>query len=453
MIEEQITQAEQYDTGAYECDKELSDAEGSLEALVGVVAENELDQVKLTEHQQRTVTAFKNLQKDSKDEVYAVVDKAALEGFGDFTNALVKRGCVTYAAGLRVKFHHASKTLNHYASVAATLKTRLEALRPLLKAREFPLREVFEYGAYSRFFTVAGKPISVYSQFQSVLDNQVLATGHVFSGIERYTDVIVKKLLDELVLLQSEAKATPERMVALRDDLERYWLQTWKEAHITPNPGQPPQSALQAVPEAKFTSLCPLFDNRYLVAQQPKNNGGTNSSQIASAMKFYGASIVFDKTKSPERSSFINIPNCDDLLATVDQCITQLNDFKALGSLAKKNLTYANDLKRAADILIKALDGNTSQPYRSFMIDYFKVLATLGNTVQEPYISTAWMFVRTVMIVTTLVELSVLEDDKEHAVAKRFMTKQNEEFAHVANESYSNTVNVLNAARGALVNK
>lgn len=450
LLNQDINTAEELDETVYNSSAEMEDISGSLEAITqAVVAEDE--PVYLTDHQQDAVTEFKNLTKNQKDTVYAVIDKAALEGFLDVSSALARRSATAFNDSIGKKFYHTSKALEHYAALGQKLKARLEELKPLLEKRDFPLVDVFEYGTYSRFFQLNGKGVGSFTHFQDAVNVQVIATKYVFTAASSYSNVIAQKLLTSLQELQSTRQPETATMVALRDSIERYWLQTWKEADITPLHGETPQSALNAFPTAKFTSIAPLLDNRYLVAYQPKNNGGTDPAKISIAIKDYGVAVVFDKSKIESTQKFMNIPNCKDLLAMVDQTINMLSDFKLMGQLAKQNTKVSAELHRATEILIKQMTSESDKQYFGFITEYFKLFSAIAQVTQEPYAQVSWMFIRTAMVVITLAELSVLEDPNKQIVTKRFFTKQNEEFSNIATESFETTQKALKAARNAVI--
>ncbi len=451
LLEQDLVAAEAIDEQIHSTNTELEDVTGSLSAVTDAV-NTEDETIRLNAHQQASVTAFKDLTKDSKEAVYAVVDKEALEGFLDVSSALARKATVAFSASIRNKFEQTSKALVHYNTLAQKLKGRLEELKPLLQKRDFPLVDVFEYGSYARFFQLNGKGVGNFSHFQDAVNMQVIATNYVFTATSSYSNVITQKLLTCLQELQSVRQPDPAKMVVLRDSIERYWLQTWKEADLTPFHGETPQSALNAFPTAKFTSLMPLLDNRYLVAYQPKNNGGTDPAKITLAIKDYGVTVAFDKNKTESLQQFMNIPNGKDLLVMVEQTIKQLSDFKLMGTLAKQNDKVAKDLQRATDILSKQMTKETDKQYFGFITEYFKLFSAIATVSQEPYTQMSWMFIRTAMIVITLVELSVLEDTNKQIVAKRFLTKQNEEFSNIATESFEATQKALKAARNAISN-
>lgn len=450
-LEQDLNAVEDLHETQQNCASELSDITGSLEALSDALGE--LDTVELTEHQQESVTAFKNASKDNKEPVYAVADTAALESFVGMTYALAKKAATSTMSGLVVKYKHTSKLLAHYTRIADTLKARLEELKPLLKKRDYPLVDFFEYGSFSRFFQSNGKGIGDFSSFEQVVENQLAATNYVFQAADSYAGPISQKLLTSLQELQSNKAPREEILIALRDSVERHWLQTWKEADLVAQHGQTPQSALAAFPSAKFTSLVPLLDNRYLVAHQPKSNGGNNTAKIAAAIKDYGVVVAFDKNKAEDPQKFINIPNCSDLLLLVDKILIQLNDFKTMSMLAKQNDKNAKEFERATNILIQYKPKENELQYYGFLAEYFKILGAAAAATQEPYVEMCWLFVRTTLVVTTLVELSVLEDKNQHKVAKRFTTKHVEDFPAPALESYIGTQKALKAARIILNSK
>lgn len=450
-LEKDLSEVERLHVTKHYCENELADITGSLEAITEALDTPET--VELTEHQRDSVTAFKNISKDSKEPVYAVIDTAALESFTDMTYGLAKKAATSSVAGIKVKYAHTAKLLRYYAKIAGTLHARLEELKPLLKAREYPVVEYFDYGSFSRFFQVNGKSIGDFTTFNTVVEQQLSATHYVFQAASSYVGPLNQKLLTSLQQIQSVGKAQPELLVELRDSVERHWLQTWKEADLVPNKGQTPQSALQAFPNAKFTSLVPLLDNRYLVACQPKSNGGNDANRVVDAIYNYRVAVAFDKTKVPNPQASINLPNCRDLLLLVDQVLVQLNDFKEMELLAKQNDKGAREFERVSNIVLKHKPTENELQYYGFLAQYFKILGAAANSSQEPYIEMCWLFIRTALVITSFVELSVLVEQDKRQVTKRFTTKHGENFPAPALESYIGTQKALQAARAMLNSK
>lgn len=507
-LQNDIESGELLDAAQQEQSLDLGDFQGSLEAILQVEEE---EKVPLKPHQQARVDDFRTMQKAHPGKVLAVADQKALEayvdnngnlqmdgdapfipvkpldasvsaakkgddpaalarlgpnvfgsievhgiivpgneGLLDITNNIFRKVTTAFSKEVPTHFKVTAKALNHYAEMAEKLRLRLVQLRPHLEKRKFPLVDIFDYGAYSRFFQVAGKPITGFSDFEEAVELQTRALHYTVKAAEGYTLVITEKLLEALQALQARQEPDVEKLVDLRESIERHWLQTWKEADLTPQHGQTPQCALNAYPQRKFVSLAPLLDNRYLLAHAPKSDGGKDPVKITEAIKHYGASLVFDKGASKATGEgSMNIPNPDDLLKLVDTVVNALADMKGFTFLAKKNDGFAKDFQKAMDVLSKQMQSITDASYRGFVAQYFKIAGAVINTSQEPYSSMAWMYVRSAMVVTTLVELSIFEEQKDRVVANRFFAKQNTEFSNPALESYELTKKALQAAQRA----
>lgn len=498
VLQEDIQLAEELDETLREESDTIEDIQGSMEAIGTAIASTGV--VQLTDHQQEMVDALKNTQASRKGAVYAVADKAALEayvdskgilrpftaparvteqidcphsffaehganvwgvfsygglilpgneGFVEMTAALARKGAVAFSEAIPKRFTTTAKSIRHYVDLGQKLRTRLVELQALLKKRQFPYVDVFEYGAYSRFFQANGKAIGVFSEFKEAMDIQAAATTHVFRAAESYSVPVMEKLLESLQELQINKESDADKFIELKDNVANQWTNTWLHADITPKPGQTPQSALNAFPERKFTSLAPLLDNRYLVAHKPSTDSVRDPAKITAAIKHYGASVATDKKAGASAQTSMNIPNIDELEELVTQTLAVLNDMRGLEVLAKKNDTFAKDFKRAADILIKALPTSTDKEFFGFVSEYFKLATAVGDAIQQPYVQMAWMYIRCAMVVTSIVELAVLEDPKDQLVTKRFATKQNAEFTNVAMESFQITWKALEASRHA----
>lgn len=505
-LKNNIESGELLDEGIQEQSEQLDELQGSLEALAQAVM-GDAPPIKLNEHQQERVNDFKTLAKNHNGEVIAVADQSAVEayvdnkgtlhmdkdaefipmkplmasvaaamkgddpaglarqfgpnvfgsfevhgfivpgneGFADIASGLFRKIVSAVGRELPVQFKITAKALNHYVEMSEKLRTRLIELRPLLAKREFPLNDVFDYGAYSRFFQVDGKAIAGWSAFEDAMELQNTATRHVLQAADSYSVVVMEKLLGGLQQLQAAKKPDAEQLVELRDSIERHWLQTWKEADLTTQPGQTPQSALNAFPDRKFVCLASLLDNRYLVAHAPKSNGGSDPAKITTAIRHYGASLVFDKKSGVAAETSMNVPNVDDLLKMVDQVINVLHDMKGFAALAKKNDSFAKDFQKAMDILNKQTQSNSDTQLLGFVSEYFKIVGAVVSSIQQPYAHMAWMYVRCAMVVTSLVELSVVEDPKDRAATNRFFIKQSTEFNNPALESYVMTKTALQA--------
>ena len=507
-LQTDITVAEELDENLQEQSVRVDDIQGSLEAIAQAIVVDE-EPIQLNDHQQLLVDDFKAGKKEHKGRELAVADSEAIEayvdnrgklhmdgdapfvpvkpldaavasakkgddpamlareyganvfgaiefggillpgneGFFEVTSKLARKAALSFADDIPLQFKLTAKALNHYVGMAQKLRQRLLSLRPMLEKRDFPYEDVFEYAAYSRFFQVGGKAIGGFSAFKEVMDVQSVATRHVMQAGGAYSVSVMEKLLATLQDLQAPMKPDVEKMVEMRDSIANLWMQSWEEAEISLTPGQTPQVALNAFPDRKFVCLASLLDNRYLVAHQPKNNGGKDPVKITSAVKHYGASLVFDKNASDEKQASMNVPNIDDLLALVDQTINVLHDMKGFELLAKKNDSFAKDFKKAADILNKRLASENNPAFFGFIAEYFKLATAVGQALQQPHVQMAWMYVRCAMVVTALAELAAVEESKQRIAAARFLTKQNTEFVNPALESFNFTNRVLRAAK------
>jgi hypothetical protein len=493
--------AEEVDDFLHQQSMRIEDVQGSLEAVAqAIVADGEPKQ--LTDHQQKMVDSFKDLVQNTKGDVYAVADSAALEtyrdangvernyapllgdmpaaatlhglradhgpnvwgtfsygglvipgneGFMDMTIKLVKKAAAAFSEEIPSQFKITAKGLEHYAGMAQRLRERLLQLKPLLDKQEFPFENVFEYGTYSRFFQINGESIGTFSQFQEALQVQHAATRYVFNASESYGLVIMQQLLEKIQAMQAVQNPSPEDFIALRDSVEYSWKKVWKDADITPKHGQTPQAALNAFPDRRFISLVPLLDNRYLVAHEPKSDGGKDPVKISSALKHYGASVVFDKNSGGTKQTLMNVPNTDELSHLVDEVLHMLQDFKGLELLAKKNNDFAKSFKKASEDLAKKLDESSDPQLCGYVTQYFKLVTAACQAMEQPYTQMAWMYIRSAMIVVSLVELTVLEEPKKRFVTARFATRQNTEFSNPALESFQLTEKLLKASKRIIV--
>lgn len=502
-LQDDIEIAEALDEHLHEQSVRIEDITGSLEAIgQALMADEEPKQ--LTDHQQDMVDAYHEASQNRKGDVYAVADKAALEtyvdnegitrafkplpgetaeqvddfhgfakeygpnvwgvfkvygiiipgneGFVEMTSALARKAASAFSNEIPQHFKITAKGLSHYAGMAQRLRARLLQLRPLLEKREFPYTDVFDYGAYSRFFQVNGKSIGGFSGFAEAMEVQSAAMTHVLRAADSYGVVIMEKLLKSLQELQAVKKPDAEAMIALRNSIEQHWEFTWQQANITlAPPGQTPQDAANSFPERKFTCLAPLLDNRYLVAHAPKNSGGENPSKISVAIKHYGASVVFDKKAAAATQHSMNVPNSDDLLQLLDKVVDLLHDMGSLEALAKKNDAFAKDFKKATDVLVKQIAEAPDGEFCGFVAEYFKLATAIGQSIQHPYVQMAWLYLRCAMVLVSLTELAVIEEPKQRIATARFFAKQRTEFGNPALESFRLTQKALKAAIRASV--
>lgn len=449
-MNEQIDQAEKLDQNQADCNSELDEISGSLEAITNVM-NNELETIRLTDKQQAGVVAFKKLSAESKRAVYGVVDKAALEGFMDFGAKLAKKAAVSYSGGIKVKLAYTAKALTHYVEMAKAIQKRLEALQPLLAKRDVPFNPVFNYGAYGRFFMVDGLYMKDFSVFYNVLGSQVAVTDYCFTAISSYANVVTDKLKNFTLELQSVTKPSGDKFLELRDSLDTYWTNTWGNmpSGIVPKYNGP--NAKKAYPDATITNKYSLFDNRYFVVFKPAVSGGTDYAKSVATISNYGSAIIQENyhTSDPALKS-MSIPNCRQLSEVVDICIRQLHDFHLLSKLAKDSSTYARTIDASTNALMDKAESSNNAEFFSFIGEYFKVLAAITTANQQPYVAVAWSFIRVALVVAAMAELAVLENPSQHAIAKRFDAKQNNEFSNMALEGYETTVIALKAARGVL---
>lgn len=380
--------------------------------------------------------------------VYGIV-QPGVEGFMELGANLFRKAVSAIGKEVPVYFKVTAKGLDHYADMAKRIRTRLVELRPRLSKRDFPVHDVFDYGAYSRFFQVEGKPIEGFAAFDDAMWVQGSAMRHCVQASEGYADVVLKKLMEGLQQLQAVSLPDGQKMIDIRDSIERHWLQTWKEADLTPKHGQTPQSTLNDFPERKFTSLAPLLDNRWLVAHAPKADGGNDPSKIAKAIRHYGASLVQDKKTGGVAATSMNVPNVDDLLKLVEDVINTLSDVEGLALLGKKNDRFAKDFLNAMNVLNKQTVIYNDPKYLMFLSEYFKIVSSVIAAVQQPYVSMAWLYIRSALVVLSLVELSVMENPKDQVTVNRFFAKQKSEFGNPAMESYEATQATLAIAQWA----
>jgi hypothetical protein len=477
----------------------IDDVSGAMEAVGQALTGGEKP-VELTDHQQELVNAFKETRRDRKGDVYAVADQAALESYVDEEGILrsfkpmpgqigegetlhgmrkdyganvwgtvhygglilpgnegllevgigiAKKAVAAFANDIPAQFKVTAKGLEHYIEMAGRLRERLLELKPLLAQREFPFEDVFDYGAYARFFQVNGESIGSFSEFKDAMDVQYAATRHTVAAAESYGMVVMEQILEKLQSLQSDKNPREEDFVELRDSVERTWERVWKDADLTPKHGQTPQAALNSFPDRKFTSIAPLLDNRYLVVHKPKSDGGKDPAKITNALKHYGAAVVFDKHNNAPKQRSMNVPNLDDLADLVVQTINGLYELQGFKQLAKKNDTAAKEFKEASTILSKVLAESNDPKLCGFVSEYFKLATAVGKTVQQPYVQMAWMYIRCAMVVVSLLELAVLEEPKKRVVALRFAAKQQTEFSNPALESFELTTKLLKAGQSA----
>lgn len=433
---------------------ELADLQGTLEALAGTAIVAEPRQP-LTAHQQERVDDFKTLAAHHHGEVYGVMDKAALkpgtEGFVEMTTGLFRKVVGALGKQVPIHFQHGTKALLHYVTLAERLRARLLQLRPVLAKRDFPISDVFDYGAYSRFFQCADRSIGGFSEFAAAMEVQNAATRYTFGAAQNYSLTVAEKLLESLEALQALKEPDAQKLEKLRDAIEHQWIFGWREAQITTRPGQTPRAALNAFPERKFVSLAPLLDNRYLVAHCPKYNGGAEPNKITHALQHYGASVVFDKEAAKPNQHSMNVPNIDELVKLLDDTVHVLTDFRAFEELAEQNKKFAKDFDKAMGVLNKLALANADLQYLGFVTEYFKITNAVAQAIQQPYAHMAWMYIRCALVITALVELACLEPGPQRVAATRFFAKQSTEFANPAMESYALTARVLQAAQRAAV--
>lgn len=450
-----VATAEQIDNALQDQFVSMEDIMGTVEAIQDETSKLEPLQ-QLNDHQQEMVNTYHDVAQATKGDVYAVADKSALvvpgnEGFLELTSGVAKKAVVAFNKQMPETFAITSKGINHYIEMADKLRMRLLNLKPLLDKRDFPYTNVFDFGAYSRFFQVAGKPIDCSSAFEAAMDVQSRATQCVVSASNSFAIPLMEKLMESLQALQTSKAPEPEKIIALRDSIKSYWESTWAETDITTQPGQTPQSIVNTFPDRKFVSLAPLLDNRYLVAHRPKSDGGNDPMRITSNIKHYGAMVAFDKVKGVEGYKSMDVPNIDELSKLVTQTINTLYDMKALKQLADQNATFAKDVKKATDLLNKLVAnvdvGN--KEFFGFVSEYFKIATAICQVITQPYVAMMWAYIRCAIVVVSLVELAVLEDTHQHVVSTRFFAKQNTEFSSPAMESYQTTQRVLKAAQRA----
>lgn len=429
-------------------DEAIAENNISVEDIAGVMdaAVDGSDKVVLTDHHKHMVNTYDTIKNTTQGEVYAVADKEALEGFTEVTSGLVRKAIIAFSNTVPEKFTLTAKGLKHYVTVAKQLRAKLIQLTPLLEKQEYPLRDVFDYGSYSRFFQANGQAISDFYDFNQALQVQSQAMRYSIKASESYAVPLMEALLSQLQGLTVGGACDPDAFAKLKEKVYQHWEATWQDASITTKPGQTPQAINNAFPERKFTSLAPMLDNRYLIAFEPKSKDSRDVSKVIDSFKHYGAMVAFDKTKTPGLTQSMIVPNGRELLVLVKDTIKTLHDIEALQVIAAKNEAFAKDFKKAAEILVKNIRTTNDKDFFGFVHHYFKLSTSIATIIQQPYVEMTWLYIRAAMVVTALVELSVLETDHHSSMVKRFAAKQQEQLPNVALESYEATQNALKHA-------
>lgn len=410
-FKEEVALAEELDAALSESGDSIADVSDALETAGLAIAST--TQVQLTDHQQERVNQFKNAQSVLRPTVYAVADKAALEGFTDVAHTVMKKAVKAFSQEVPANFLVTSKALRHYSGFAKRVRTHLAELRPLLAKRDLPINTVFEYGAYSRFFMANGSPVDNFQAFNDIVQVECIAIAHVINAIESYAIPVTGKIFEGISDLQIVKHPDNQKLVLIQDSIATLWENTWRESKLTFKPGRVPQEAINGIEDRKYMSLAPLLDNRYLIAYQPKAYAGSDRAKIIRATGNYGANVAQEKSHPGDYAKSMNLPECKTLLELVDLVLSHLNDFQGFDVLAKKSEAQARDFKKAADIIVKQTEKDNDDEYFAFMADYFKLATNINRAVQDPYAQIAWAFIRTAMAVSSMVELSVFADKNE----------------------------------------
>lgn len=310
----------------------------------------------------------------------------------------------------------AISAFEHYAKQAVDIQKDLRTLKRNIEKQidQVPMLDLFEFGAYSRFFMTAGKPITEYSEFSKVFGSMKSALQFsLFCGIP-LAQSNARTCLNGLRRLQVTGTGLSadeyEQIVdRIRDDT----LDVWKNA-AKDNPhmvladyeAKTPSSMTAGGPKT-VGPIGSYFDNNVLLWHAPIDYNFMESSKIQ-RVDFFGASLtrdlLLDKVITPsERPKGFYIPTNKDLIATIDIAIEAL-------SIVQKYKVVASDVKAIKSELTSSLEvltklAKADEPTMAVR-SYSPLVAACMQGFTQPHIKLVWLVIRASIMLAAIAETS-----------------------------------------------
>lgn len=315
----------------------------------------------------------------------------------------------------------AKDAFEHYAKSASDIQKDLKALKKDLEKNidQIPRAEHYEFGAYSRFFMVAGKPITDFKEFADVfgsLKSALQFSLHCGVPLAQSNARVCLEGLRQLQKTGSSLAADEYESIVdrVRDDT----IDVWKNA-VADNP----HMALADYPAKTPSNLggtsktigpiASYFDNNVLLWTAPVDYNFMNYSKDQ-RVDFFGASlerdIALDKAISPsERPKGFDIPTNEELIKLLDVAIEALTTVQRYKEVANTIDSLGSELKSALGTLTKlAKADDPNMTVRS----YSPLVTACIQGFTQPHIKLVWLVVRASVMIAALAETSTTDIGK-----------------------------------------
>lgn len=435
------------DTVVHEAENSFQETDAALVAAAALEGEAYLaagDRL-ATDKEQKLIDLVKH--GIGETDVLAALDKdaIALESFDirAVGHNFVKKALVAAASKTAEMAVKNGKALGHYAGIGMKLKERLRVIEQGLKehGEAEPASDIFEYGAYKRFFQIGDIPITNFEQYCMALSWQHSATRFVQTRGAQYQEFVASSLLR---CVKSMSMENPEELgahlLSLCEHIETEWSDVWELSDIKPEERYygkyvetvTPANTVAEFPLRSFVALAPLMDARYLVASYPKRKGATGITEIAEQARSYGAMVVFDKRSRVKTEHLMATPTAAEALKAVQACIADMNNMFLYVDIAKRLGSILSDFKDELKRLEKETAASSDAESVQMAGAYVRLLAQFYETIANPMVVMAWMGVRAAIMTASIAEHILTKDKTVMGFTKMLSSSEGAKLANLS---------------------
>ncbi len=392
--------------------------------------------------QQKAIDAYSQAVSNTQsgNSMDVVVTKATMEALDaesiTKTQQSLLKSMLSYSAdSISVNVKTAKNAYEHYAKSAKELQTDLTALKQQLKAAidQNPRRDFFEFGAYSRFFQAAGKPLDSFGAYGSVLKNlQACVQFAQYSGMP-LAESTSRICLNALRQMQNTKRPfTDEEYEDLVERIRDDTLDVWKNA-AADTPQMYSREYTATVPGGVMSSgktrgaITALFDNHMLCWLAPEGYVSVKPN-APQRVDFFGAEVVRDPSldKKGEKGPAPNgmdIPSNDALIKALDDAIAMLSVVQRYSESVNRLDGVGSELKSSLKALNALLGAGTPN---IAMKNYVPLAMASVQAHIQPHVKLIWLAIRSSIMLAAIAETSVLADletGKYASVARKTTNK------------------------------
>jgi hypothetical protein len=327
-----------------------------------------------------------------------------------------------------------AKIFDYYASLTNKVRTRLELLRATALDETNPISDdEFEFGAYSRYFIHGGKAITSFDDYLYALDWQVTVSRYCVTRGKDYFINRSNNISNCLDRLNSGYFNGFEiELNAQLEDLENRWSDVWKYPKFmlpvrVPTP-QPylvvPVAYAAKTPMVTNSAIAPLLDSKYLIAYEPaQNSGGKDVFQKATKIRYYGATIVTDKSATVTAAKSLPAPTRAQLISAIERCLSTTADNESYKPLVKISNELSKHIAKTHRFLKNKIKTQASKEVFEYALLYAKLTIAIAENINKPFTTMAWSNMRASMMTIAIAEKALIFDEKKHFYSKGVFDK------------------------------